>query len=203
MSAHGINDTNLFVYCRNNPISNGDDDGEWVHLVVGAVIGSAVGAISTVLSGGDTTEIVTAAITGAASGALAASGVGLIGSILGNAAISAAGNLANQSIHDRGFKNIDWKDVAVDGMIGAISGAIGGRGASYGNSKSAMSMGSQLVRRVTRTKEIGKAIAYYGKSMRTTAGEKILVRLATSTIRSGSFATGMFSGKKLVRRLIH
>ena len=202
MSAHGLNDTNLFVYCRNNPISNGDDDGEWVHLVVGAVIGSAVGAISAALSGGNTTEIVTAAITGAASGALAASGVGLIGSILGNAAISAAGNLANQSIHDRGFKNIDWKDVAVDGMIGAVSGAIGGRGASYGNSKSAMSMGSQLVRRVTRTKEIGKAIAYYGKSMMNGAGKSIYKTFFRSTINAGLSSLAMIGVKTLAKRMI-
>ena len=44
MSANGINDTNLFVYCRNNPISNGDDDGELPTALIGALIGGVLSA---------------------------------------------------------------------------------------------------------------------------------------------------------------
>ena len=67
MSAYGLGDTNLFVYCRDNRVKNSDDGGEWVHILVGAVIGCATGAISAAVSGGDKTDIAIAAATGAVS----------------------------------------------------------------------------------------------------------------------------------------
>lgn len=56
--------------------------------------------------------------------------------------------------------------MAIDTAIGAVVGAIGKQGASYGSAKSAVSMGNQLIRRVTKTGEFRKALAYYDKSMR-------------------------------------
>ena len=76
LAALNLGDTNLFAYCRNNPIAHDDDEGEWVHIVVGAVVGGIVGAACAAINGGDKTDVITAAITGAGSGALAATGVG-------------------------------------------------------------------------------------------------------------------------------
>ena len=54
---------------------------------------------------------------------LAASGVGLVGAVVGNAAISVAGNVTNQVIKNKGFNNFDVGDMIVDGVIGAVAGA--------------------------------------------------------------------------------
>ena len=33
---------NRYSYCMNNPVMYSDEDGEWVHIVVGAVVGGIV-----------------------------------------------------------------------------------------------------------------------------------------------------------------
>ena len=42
LSATDITGTNLFAYCKNDPINHADEDGEWLNLVIGAVVGAAV-----------------------------------------------------------------------------------------------------------------------------------------------------------------
>lgn len=69
-----------------------------------------------------------ALLTGAASGALAACPVGTLGSIIGNAVISMAGNAADQVITNKGFSNFSISDMLLDGAVGALSGAAGGSG---------------------------------------------------------------------------
>lgn len=59
------------------------------------------------------------------SGVLAATGVGLTGQIIGNAAISGSSDALNQYL-DEG--TINTKDVIVSTIAGGISGSIGGRG---------------------------------------------------------------------------
>lgn len=75
--------------------------------------------------------------------------------IAGNAAISMAGNAAGQ-IKDKGFKDFDFVDMAIDGAIGAVAGKAGGRGANYGNAKAAMSLGKQVTKRVVSAATHGK-----------------------------------------------
>jgi len=62
--------------------------------------------------------LLTDVAVGAASGALAATGVGLIGQIAGNAAISMAGNATDQVIKNKGFRNFDARSMVVDGANG-------------------------------------------------------------------------------------
>ena len=93
-----------------------------------------------------TDGLATSILTGAASGALAASGVGLVGSIAGNAAIAIAGNATNQVVKNHGFDNFDVDDMFLDGAIGTFAVAAGGPGASKGNAKSSMALGRQLLR---------------------------------------------------------
>lgn len=124
-------------------------------------------------------------LTGAASGALAATGVGIVGSIAGNAAISMAGNAANQIHKNHGFKKFDLGDKLIDGAIGAFAGAVGGASASRGNARSAMTLGKQLTKRIINTGEIGRAISYYSKNMMIEGGKSIFRELGRSLIKGG------------------
>ena len=131
---------NMFAYCGNNPANRSDETGVFWNFIVGAVVGAVVSAVSTAvdavkeggldaLSDGKTwAKIGVSAAGGLVSGALAASGVGLGASILGNAAISMAQNAANQAIDNGGLKNFDVGDMVIDGFIGGISAIPGGKG---------------------------------------------------------------------------
>lgn len=110
-------------------------------------------------------------LAGAASGALASTGVGIVGMVAGNAAISMAENAANQVIENKGFNNFDVGDMLIDGAIGGVSGALGGAGKG---TKHLTNLGKQTVKRTFNAttnkglraglKEAGKAFAYYGKN---------------------------------------
>ncbi|MHB1452945.1 MAG: RHS repeat-associated core domain-containing protein [Saccharofermentanales bacterium] len=45
-----LTDKNLFAYCDNNPITRMDDDGEFWHIIGGALIGGLVGAAVSIVS---------------------------------------------------------------------------------------------------------------------------------------------------------
>ena len=129
--ANGFLSANMFAYCENNPIMRTDEDGEVAHVIVGAVLGALIGGgiqmFNNAVAGRPLAEnIGTALFTGAASGALAASGATLVMSVVGNAAISMAGNAINQ-LHDKKHP-FDVGDMLLDGVIGGISGAVGGSG---------------------------------------------------------------------------
>lgn len=79
-----MSDKNLFSYCDNNPVTRVDSGGEYWHFIIGGVVGGIVGGISTALSGGDSIDILIGSIAGIASGLLAASGIGIIGQIVGS-----------------------------------------------------------------------------------------------------------------------
>lgn len=131
---------NMFAYCGNNPTSRSDETGDFWNFIVGTVVGAVVNAVSTAvdavkeggldaLSDGKTwAKIGVSAAGGLVSGALAASGVGLGASILGNTAISMAQNAANQAIDNGGLKSFDVGDMVIDGFIGGISAIPGGKG---------------------------------------------------------------------------
>lgn len=77
---------NLFVYCENCPTIADDQNGQWINVVIGAVVGSVISAATTAITGGDAAQIVTSAITGAVSGGFAATG---LGGIMGQTAVGA------------------------------------------------------------------------------------------------------------------
>ena len=166
-TGQGVIGCNMFCYCGNNPVSRADDNGNFWHLVVGAVVSAvanaAVKVVTNIVEGKDNLldGVGTAALTGAASGLLAASGVGLVGAIAGNAAISMAGNAVDQVIDNRGFENFDVGDMLLDGAAGAISGAIGGSG--MGKSVNINTLNSRLTDKImSGSKEtIIKGVKYY------------------------------------------
>ena len=149
----------MFAYCENSPIAVDDPDGEFWHIVVGAVVGAIIGAVSSVvtqtvsqLSEGKSlsevringADVAIAAGTGAVSGGLAASGLGLGAQVLGNAALSMAGNATSQVVANNGFRNFDVGSMLLDGAIGAVAGLAGGSGA--GN-KGLTKLGCKTVKR--------------------------------------------------------
>ena len=134
-----IFDHNAYAYVGACPTNRKDSDGFFWHIAIGAVVGGLVSAIGSAASQlienkGDFTkidvgEVVVAGVAGAASGALAATGVGIVGQIVGNALISGAENIANQTILDEDNEPFDFGSLALDMAIGGIGGAIGGDGA--------------------------------------------------------------------------
>ena len=172
----GLTDKNLYAYCDNNPVMRADYGGDFWHIVVGAAAGALIGgvvkAVSNAIEGKSLTDgLATAMLAGAASGALASTGVGIVGMVAGNAAISMAENAANQVIENKGFNNFDVGDMLIDGAIGGVSGALGGAGKG---TKHLTNLGKQTVKRTFNAtthrglkaglKEAGKAFAYYGKN---------------------------------------
>ncbi len=90
-TGQGLSGNNMFVYCGNNPVSRADDEGEWWHVVAGALIGGAFELGAQLISnGGDFSEVnwTKVGIATVVGGATA-----LCGPISG-AAVSGAGNVA-------------------------------------------------------------------------------------------------------------
>ena len=146
-----LTDKNLFAYCDNNPVMREDKDGQFWNLVIGAAGGALFSGIaqmaSNFMSGKKLSDgLGMALVTGAASGLLAATGIGLVGSIAGNAAISMAGNAANQVIESNGFSNFNVGDMLIDGVIGGVAGAIGGKG--MGKSANIKTLNGNLTKKV-------------------------------------------------------
>ena len=178
LSPRALTDKNLYAYCDNNPVMRVDSNGEWWHIAIGGLIGGFIGGLTQVASnlieGNNAFDGVGSAfLSGAASGALASTGVGVVGSIVGNAGISMVENAATQVVENKGFDNFDIEDMLIDGTIGGISGAIGGGGTG---SKHLNGLGKQTLKRTINTtvhkgikqgvKEFGKALTYYAKSTR-------------------------------------
>ena len=153
-----------------------DYGGDFWHIVVGAAAGALIGgvvkAVSNAIEGKSLTDgLATAMLAGAASGALASTGVGIVGMVAGNAAISMAENATNQIIENKGFNNFDVGDMLIDGAIGGVSGAYGGAGKG---TKHLTNLGKQTVKRTFNAttknglkaglKEVGKAFAHYSKN---------------------------------------
>ena len=82
---------NMFAYCQNNPIAFADYNGEWINIVIGAVVGFAAGAISTAVTGGSWADIGISALAGGVAGAIVA---GTGNPYLGKAAASAINGAA-------------------------------------------------------------------------------------------------------------
>ena len=115
-----------YAYCLGNPIGHIDDDGQMPQVVVGALIGAAVGGIIAAAEGKNWREIGGAAVGGAVGGALvsATGGMSLLGSkavatVLSAGAASAAGSTANQLI---GEGSVEAKQVAWDAGTGLVFG---------------------------------------------------------------------------------
>ena len=169
----GLTDKNLYSYCDNNPVMRKDDGGEFWHILVGAVVGAIVSgvakAVENVIENKPWNDgLATSMLTGAACGALAATGAPVAVMAVGNAAISMAGNMADQIIENKGIDNFDVGEMVYEGVVGGVMGALGGPGTG---TKNLMRQGINSVASTAKTfaregvkagvKKIGKAAAYY------------------------------------------
>ena len=161
-----------------------DPTGEWVHLAVGAIVGGIIGGISASNSGGN---VLTGIITGALGGVLAASGAGIVAQTAGSAALAAINSTTNQFL-SKPLSEFNIREVGEDALIGAVSGAIGGKGASYGNAKSIIASGKQVAKQIGRNikhgKSIIKPIKNYFKRAHNGDGNFVLSELCESISRS-------------------
>ena len=137
---------NLFSYCGSNPISRADEDGEFWNIVIGAAVGGIVGGViagvSSYMQTGkvDWGSVAINALVGAASGAIAATGLPIWAQAGITAVISGVGNFADQAHKKKGFKEVNYKEVAVNAVLGAatsVAGSAVGRAAGGGIKDSA------------------------------------------------------------------
>ena len=167
-SPTALTDKNLFAYCDNNPVMRVDEDGEFWHILVGAVVGGVVsGIISTLEQLSENGEVnlqkvLVSTAAGALSGALATVGaapvVGALIQFTGNAMISAGESILTQAIDNGGFGNLDVSQVISDALLGGLSNI--GNGLSKGVSKHLMTQGKQATKQISK-KGFRKAAKYY------------------------------------------
>ena len=190
---NGVLSANMFAYCENNPVMRSDPTGEWVHIAVGAVIGAissvATSYLSSKATGRDYSllDAVLDAVSGAASGALAATGVGVLGQTVGNAAIGVTKGLVG------GETSVS--EIVGNAIEGGVGGIIGGKGASYGNAKSITRSGEQLVKRIFKYKDpVKKAYGHYKKTAHRQGKEFVLKALWKSArnVSAYNFIGGLF-----------
>lgn len=114
---------NRYSYGLNNPLRYNDPNGEFWHIVVGAVVGGIVNLVTNwdnIKNFGHGLSLFT---TGALAGAGVALSPGSFAVIAGS--LAASNNVLNQGFH-YGFNNIDYQQAAFDGIVsGATAAGIG------------------------------------------------------------------------------
>ena len=138
LQPESLQEMNLFVYCGNNPVMYKDPSGAIViSLLVGLAVSFAVGFISSTISQGiqygiENINFWQSAIDGSfalISTALAATGIGVVGSIVIGATLGLGQYLIDSYFHK---EPITWYGALLSISLGAISGGLTGAGASNG-----------------------------------------------------------------------
>ena len=178
---------NMFAYCGNNPVVRKDSEGTFWHLIVGAVVGVATqyvaDVVSNLASGKSFSESLKPTSSwadygsAAVSGALAASGIGVIGSVAANVALGGATYVANCQISG---ETVNGADFLVSVGIGGIAGAIGGRGADGKNLRGIVKTSKSILKSAVSPKKISM---YTGK-----------IAAVKSTVIVGTIRTALSSG---------
>lgn len=168
MSAYGLNNSNLFAYCQNNPVTYGDENGEWLNFLVGAVVGAVVNAVSTVveavqegglsaLGDGKTwAKVGVSMAVGAIEGVVAATPLGAVGQSIVGAVTSGFENACHQAIDKGGFDKVNYGEVAINAAIGGFSAR--NNGISKGT---AAHLKTQERTLKNAAKPFGKRVKYY------------------------------------------
>ena len=165
----------MFAYCGNNPVIRADSQGEWWHLVVGAIVGVVSQYVSDVVSnlasGKSFAESLVPTssavdyLAAAASGALAASGVGAFGSAMANAAIDGAAYVANCAIDG---EKIDGTELLVTVTTSALTS---GKGADGANLRGVYKRSNQVLKTAVSSKKRAMYTAKKKEVVKTVVGE--------------------------------
>lgn len=129
-----LSSTNMYLYCANNPIMYVDEDGKFWNIAAGFIIGGLISATvsiaSQLITTGEVDLVQTgiAFLAGGASGALAATGIGLAGSIIANAGIGGVTDTVSQLASTGSFAELDPISIVASTIMGGVAGWIGGPG---------------------------------------------------------------------------
>ena len=163
-TGQGLLGNNMFAYCGNNPVNMSDPSGEF-GLLAGLVVGAIVGVVSqyvgevigNVIEGKQGSAIFEADGTiadyaGAAlSGMVAATGIGLAGSIIANVGISTTTYLVNCGINNEA---VSAKDAGWAIGMGVISGFIGGSGVDVGGKGAIFDIADDVIKNSSSLKKV-------------------------------------------------
>ena len=128
---------NRYAYCMNNPLKYVDPDGEFWHIVIGAVVGGVLNVVAN-LDNKDKMgfwDYAAAFVVGAGAGVATAATGGAAGAgfwaTTGVAAACGAVTSATNSVISQtgknfsGMENVKWGDVGKAGLVGGASGFMG------------------------------------------------------------------------------
>ncbi len=141
-TGQGVLGGNMWAYCGNNPVNRYEVDGKFWNIVVGAVLGTVVGAVTAAINGqnvlvGAAAGLVSGTIAGAtlgvglavAAGASAAIGTGATAVIAGlgfSAAGGAFGSVVGEIINEVGNgQELNGEAIAREAALGAIFNTVG------------------------------------------------------------------------------
>jgi RHS repeat-associated protein len=137
---------NRYSYVLNNPLRYTDPDGEFWHIVIGAVVGGVVNLVANWDNIDGFWQGLTAFGVGAGAGAAVAATGGAAGAgFWAIAGVSAAGGAATAGTNSiiaqtgenfSGFNNIDWEQVGIGSAVGGVAGFAGGAAGYYASNAS-------------------------------------------------------------------
>ena len=124
LSPNELTDKNLFSYCDNNPVIRVDNDGEVWYILIGAAAGGVFSiGWQMIVEKKSFTKINWFDVgAGIVRGGLAATGVGIYGQVFGNAAMSVTSYASSRIFTG---KEVNVKDLLINGAAGAVSGFVG------------------------------------------------------------------------------
>jgi RHS repeat-associated protein len=122
---------NPYLAMGNNWVVSVDPDGEWVHILVGAVIGGAINlAVNFDAAQGNGWKMLGYFYVGAAAGAIGAATfnpqASTVIAAIGSGALSGGLSGAVQSIGNAALGGRSFKETMIEGLIGGATGAISG-----------------------------------------------------------------------------
>ena len=116
---------NRYSYCLNNPLVYVDENGEFWHIVAGAIIGGAINFITNFKDFDNFWEGLASVLVGAGAGALSAATGNIALITLGGALNSGVNNVVKQLNPEKQWGDIDWKTVGGQVIWGGSISLVG------------------------------------------------------------------------------
>ncbi len=113
--------TNPYIYCGNSPMMYVDPDGEFWHIIIGAVIGGTFNIITNGDNIDNFWEGLASFGAGAGAGALTAINP-LMGATIGGGVVNATNEIIKQTNDHVGVSDVEWGRVGLSAGIGAVVG---------------------------------------------------------------------------------